>query len=339
MKLLYLGSVLSGTAILLSMTAQAGGLYIREFGQPTQGMAGAGAQVMIEDASIAIQNPAGLFKLEGDSEWMVTGIALFSEVQFDPDDSTTIEGSDGGDAGGFAAGAAAFHTRKLSEDWGIAFALNSISGNALDYSDDFVGRYEGGDVNLLTISFVPSIAYKINDQFSVSLGAPITYGNLELEAAVAPLLGPAIPERDGLAKINDGDDYDVTLSASALWQVTEDFRLGAAYLGENTLDFSSSLKVTLPGAGSGTTIDNVGANVKIKFPQTFITSAGWQYSDKLTLTTRLAWEDWSVLESIPVSTSGPGGAIPVNWQDVWSLALGMRYQGCSPLGLLHGYFL
>jgi long-chain fatty acid transport protein len=326
MKLLSLGSALSCTTILFSMTVQAGGLYIREFGQPTQGMAGAGAQVMIEDASIAFQNPAGVFKLEGDSEWMVTGVALFSQVNFDPDDSTTIEGDDGGEAGGFAAGAAVFHTRKLSDDWGMTFSLNSISGNALDYDDDFVGRYEGGNVKLLTISFLPSIAYKINEQFSVSLGAPITYGNLELEAAVPPLLGPATPDRDGKAKIQDGDDYDVTLSASALWQVTEDFRLGAAYLGENTLDFSSSLKVTLPGAGSGTTIDNIGSNVKIKFPQTFVTSAGWQYSDKLTLSTRLAWEDWSVLESIPVSTSGPGGAIPVNWQDVWSLALGMRYQ-------------
>ena len=104
--------------IFTSSLANAGGLYIREFGQPSQATAGSGAQVLAEDASTAFQNPAGLFKLDSDSSWMVTGVGVFSEVKFKADSSTNISGNNGGDAGGTAFGGALFHTRKLNDQWG-----------------------------------------------------------------------------------------------------------------------------------------------------------------------------------------------------------------------------
>jgi long-subunit fatty acid transport protein len=56
--------------LVLSLTitpAWAGGLYVREFGQPNQAASGAGGNVLAEDASTAFQNPSGLFNLENDS--------------------------------------------------------------------------------------------------------------------------------------------------------------------------------------------------------------------------------------------------------------------------------
>jgi long-subunit fatty acid transport protein len=47
--------------------AWAGGLYVREFGQPNQAASGAGGNVFAEDASTAFQNPSRLFNLENDS--------------------------------------------------------------------------------------------------------------------------------------------------------------------------------------------------------------------------------------------------------------------------------
>ncbi len=123
-----------------------------------------------------------------------------SKVEFDWDSSTTIPGNDGGDAGGTLLGASVFHPRRLSEDWGLTFSLNSFSGRALDYSDGFVGRYQGDEVELLTVALTPSIAYKVNDELSISLGVPLLYGQLDLEAAIPPLLGAATPNRDGRAK-------------------------------------------------------------------------------------------------------------------------------------------
>ena len=69
--------------ILISSLADAGGLYVREFGQPNQAASGAGGNVLAEDASTAFQNPSGLFNLEKDSNWMVTGVVVDSKVEFE----------------------------------------------------------------------------------------------------------------------------------------------------------------------------------------------------------------------------------------------------------------
>jgi hypothetical protein len=81
----------------LSITpAWAGGLYVREFGQPSHAAAGAGGNVFAEDASTAFQNPSGLFNLENDSSWMVTGVVVDSKVEFETTNATTVPGDDGG---------------------------------------------------------------------------------------------------------------------------------------------------------------------------------------------------------------------------------------------------
>ena len=71
-----------GMALLISMPAFGGGLYISEFGQPGMGLSGAGWNVLAEDASTGVANPAGIFWMESDSEWMVAGmyVVTFDEI-------------------------------------------------------------------------------------------------------------------------------------------------------------------------------------------------------------------------------------------------------------------
>jgi long-chain fatty acid transport protein len=314
--------------LLTATSASAGGLYLKEFGQPAQGTAGSGANVLAQDASTAFENAAGVFNLEGDSEWMATGIVLHSSIKFSKDDNNTVTGGNGGDGGDTLAGGALFHARKLDEKWGLTFSLNSVAGSALDYEENFVGRYTGDDIELLTVSLISNIAYKVNDELSVAAGPAILYGQLDLEAAIPnslPANQPPFPvaENDGRAKIEDGDDYDVTLTASALWQATDDWRFSLWYLGKNDLRFDSDLELTLP---AGVTIDNIGVDVEITFPQTLAASAMYEVNNKLSLTARLAWEDWSQLGSVPISTNGAGSEIPLNWDDIWSLGVGFRYK-------------
>jgi long-chain fatty acid transport protein len=306
--------------------AWAGGLYVREFGQPNQATSGAGGNVFAEDASTAFQNPSGLFNLENDSNWMVTGVVVNSKVEFETTNATTVPGDDGGDAGDTLFGGALFHTRRLSDRWGVALSLNSISGSAVDYGDSFAGRYLGYETELMTVTFTPSLAYKVNDVLSVAVGVPMLYGELDLTAAIPPLLGPPTASRDGKAEIENGDDFSAALSVSALWQVNDQFRLGAGWIGENELTFDGDLKLTLPGIDSGTAISNIATDVEITLPQTAAVSGAWFFNDQLTLTSRLSWEQWSELDSVPISTNEAGAAIPLDWDDIWSIALGLRYK-------------
>ena len=316
--------------LLTAVPAFAGGLYITEFGQPSMGTSGAGWNVLAEDASTGVANPAGIFWMDSDSEWMVAGMYVSPSMKFRVDEGTTIPGNDGGDAGVSAIGGSVFHARKLSDKWALGFGVNSISAAAIDYREGFVGRHWSEQIDLLTITATANIAYKVNDSFALSAGIPMMFGSLDMDVAIPPVLGPVLPERDGLAHISNGTDFSATISLGAFWQVNEKTRLAWTFLGENKLDFGGDLDLTLPGVGGGTTIEDVNANVKIPFAHALAMSMSRNISERTTLLATVGWEDWSTMDKILISTSERDGQLYYDWEDTWKFALGFRVRGNGP---------
>ena len=144
----------------------AGGLYIFEFGHPLQGASNAGEGAIAQDASTAASNPAGIMMLD-ESEWMVTGVGIYSKIEFEQEAGTTVSGNDGGDAGSFAPGASLFYANPFSEKFGFGFAMNALSGAFMEYDTGFVGRYWAEKVELLIIAAMPSLAWRVNDQWKI----------------------------------------------------------------------------------------------------------------------------------------------------------------------------
>ena len=89
-------------ALIGATPAMAGGLWITEYGQPTQGRAGAGEQTGNGDATDAFLSPASMPKLER-PEILISAGAIHSSVEFDVERSAIANGDgDGGDAGSTA---------------------------------------------------------------------------------------------------------------------------------------------------------------------------------------------------------------------------------------------
>jgi len=220
---------------------------------------------------------------------MVTGIVVNSEIEFDQDNQLSSSApavakadgsrpaSNGGDQGGWAFGAAQFHAEQISDKWGWGVSLVSISAAVLDPDDhdDFAGRYWATEVEMITITAMPSVSYKLTDDFSVGLGVPVMYALLDMDVVVP---GPSAGAPEGKAKIQDGDDLVVGFNLSTLWQVTDGLNLGLQYVSELELDFDSDLSLTPPpGVSEGT----VKSAVKFTFPQTLRASLT-QASDRTT---------------------------------------------------------
>ena len=132
-------SCLSGLFLLASLIAIpcisiAGGLYINEFGTPSMGTAGAGANAVASDASTSFHNPAGMTRIKG-KEVMGTGGLLYATVKFDQDSDTPISGGNGGNAGGPAPIVGGFYVHSLSDKWKLGANLITIIGAVLDYEE------------------------------------------------------------------------------------------------------------------------------------------------------------------------------------------------------------
>jgi long-chain fatty acid transport protein len=311
--------------VFCASSASAGGLYIYELGHPLQGASSAGEGAVAQDASIAAFNPAGIMQLD-ESEWMVTGIGIYSKVEFEQESGTTVSGNNGGDAGSFAPGASLFYANPFSDKFGFGFAFNAISGAELDYDSGFVGRYWAEQVELLVVAAVPSLAWRVNDQFSLSIGIPLAFGSLDMDVAIPPLIGMG---PDGQARISDGKDYAFGISAGAFWELTDRFRLGLTYSSELDFEFDSDLEITLP-PGGGTTLPQVSADVELPFVQTLRLSGASDIGDNLTVLATVAWEDWSSFDNVLINTSLVSGALPRDWDDTWHFALGMRWRTGGP---------
>ena len=104
-------------ALLCANQAFAGGLWITEYGQPTQGRAGAGEEAGNGDATDAFLNPASMSRLEK-SEILVSAGAIVSNIEFDVQNSGIVNGTgDGGDAGGPAPAGSVFYVHPLNDRW------------------------------------------------------------------------------------------------------------------------------------------------------------------------------------------------------------------------------
>jgi long-chain fatty acid transport protein len=223
--------------------------------------------------------------------------------------------------------------RPINDKFGFGVSFNSISGAAMDYQNDsdnpntnnFTGRYWADEVDLLTVNLMPSVAWRINEQWSVAFSVPVQFGQLDLDVAAQTLPNPAnFPATDGSASVSNGDDFSATVALSVFWEATDRLRFGAAYQGENELKFTGDLAITGPG-GNPLPVPSK-ADVTIPFVQSFRVWGSSDVGEHLTLLASVAWEDWSSFDNLLFSTDAGADALARDWKDTWKFALGLRWR-------------
>jgi long-chain fatty acid transport protein len=308
-----ISAIIASFFIFINTTALAGGLYLNEFGTPSMGVAGAGANAVASDASTSFHNAAGMTRIKG-TELMGTAGLLNATVKFDPDSDTPIPGGDGGDAGGLAPIVGGFFVHSLSDKWKLGANLITISGAVLDYDDDWTGRYLNTEVKLLTMTFYPSIAYRVNNWLSLGGGPQVMYANLEIKAKAPPSNGI------GEVKI-DGDDFAYGFGLGALFEVSDRTRFGIAYQSEIELEFGGDVKFS-----GGAVNADAGVDTKIPLAQFIKVSGYHELNDRWALLGTVGWEDWSAFKEVNISTGRGSQKIPRDWHDTWKFAAGVHFR-------------
>ena len=308
-----ISAIIASFFIFINTTALAGGLYLNEFGTPSMGVAGAGANAVASDASTSFHNAAGMTRIKG-TELMGTAGLLNATVKFDPDSDTPIPGGDGGDAGGLAPIVGGFFVHSLSDKWKLGANLITISGAVLDYDDDWTGRYLNTEVKLLTMTFYPSIAYRVNNWLSLGGGPQVIYANLEIKAKAPP------PNGIGEVKI-DGDDFAYGFGLGALFEVSDRTRFGIAYQSEIELEFGGDVKFS-----GGAVNADAGVDTKIPLAQFIKVSGYHELNDRWALLGTVGWEDWSAFKEVNISTGRGSQKVPRDWHDTWKFAAGVHFR-------------
>jgi long-chain fatty acid transport protein len=240
----------------------------------------------------------------------------FSTVKFKADANTPRGGTDGGDQGGFIPISSSSYVHKLSDRWRLGMSLQSLSGAALDPSDDWAGRFQTTEITLFSLTFMPTVAVRVTDWLSVGAGAGITYGKLDLRVRA-----PIAIAGDPTVRLKNMDDWAVAPIASVLIEPTPDLRFGVLYQGET--EFHLDGKIKRPKLVPSST---VGIELKLPLARAVRTSVYWDATDEIALVMNGGWEDWSTAKSLPVSTTNGSAGVPLKFRDTWYLGLGGYYK-------------
>lgn len=324
-------ALLAPLLLFSARSADAGGLYIQEFGTPTQATASAGAQAKADDASTAFHNPAGMTRLD-DHALMLAGGILVGDIKFDPDSDTQFSGGSGGQQGGPGPVLGAHYVHSIFDrdsEWldrlRFGFSLASVSAAVLDPDDEWSGRFEVTNLFLLTLTGMPSLALRIHDTFSVSVGAVLTYGLMNYKVGV-PLPGPG--GNEGRIEFEKLTDFAAGANVSALWEPTEGTRVGLLWTQQIDLNLSGKI-LNQRGASAA-------LSTRIPYVQSVRASLVQELGPKLWLGASFRWEDWSEFENQFVSIGGFTGQINRGWSDTFGGALGGRWQFADRWALLSG---
>ncbi len=327
--LLGFGAIaLAFLVLTLPRAAFAGGFFLYELGTPDVGLASAGYAARAQDASTVFTNPAGMTML--DHSQLLAGIQpIYGHFNFGPDSATSTRGTDGGNALVPLPGGSFFYVYSLNRRVKFGFASCAYFGGALEYNLNWVGRYFLQGATILGMSFIPAVAFRVNDWLSVGGGVNVMVGFLREKAAVRNLL----PGNDGQVKYQD---YTVGVGGDIgfMLQPDEKTRLGVTYLTPVDLNFSAVPHFRGTGPVLTTLLArrgllNSSVDLGMTVPQEVMVSVYRELTDRFALLGNVNWQNWSQfgLVGIGINSANPKSLTAnLNYKDTYQIAGGAQYK-------------
>ena len=363
-----------GAAVLSLSAGQALGaaFALQEQNASGLGHAYAGGAAAAEDVSTIFYNPAGLVRLQS-TQVVVAANVICPSAKFHDSGSQPAAfqplGGTGGDAGSCAVVPNLYLGIPFTDKWSFGLGINVPFGLKTEYDSDWLGRFQAVKSKVDTINVNPVLSWEPTKQLTVgggvswqrikaTLTSRVNYagafaqgvGGLvaagQLPAAAAPVLIGSAAGLESGADVT-GDDSAWGWDLGALWQASDQTRLGVHYRSKIKYTVSGSVNFSNPTAASlgplppslapvgGLLVGGVNAQLAsgdvtlaLDVPDTANVSIFHQYSNKWDLMADLQWTGWSSIQELKIVRSS--GVVlsttPENFRDTWRFSVGANYR-------------
>jgi long-chain fatty acid transport protein len=301
-------------AIAVPALANAGGLYLYEIGTGDLGFAGAGTAARAEDASTVYANPAGMTRLAG-NQFTVAGQALYGDAEFKLDGTGALKGGNPGNSIGWMPGGSAFYSHSISDRLKVGVGFYGNYGLAEKFGSQWAGRHLIDQTVLMAGTLQPTVAYRIDDQWSLGAGLTANYGYFKLQRV----------EILGTGRKFDAQDHDWQFGArlGVMFEPSKTTRFGVVWTSEIEYDFDVDLTIrgVIPGV-----FRTFPTKIKTYAPQQLMASGYHQLNDRWAITGNLGWQEWSRFAKSSAEAFGNTVTSSLQVQDTWHAAFGAQYQ-------------
>ncbi len=323
-----LTAAISASALLFTISgAQAAGFYIQEQSVKGLGSAFSGSTTSIDDASTIFFNPAGMTKLDG----MQANVGVHLLIpDADLTDNGTTSALPGVTIGGNPSNPYsptpvpnAFLAAPVElggQTFWAGIGVTAPFGLASEYDDDDFNSFDSTDTELKTINVAPSVAYSVNDMFSIGGGIDIQYADAELESFIDT---GVVGLGTGTSKL-EGDDISIGYNIGLQFRPRFDTEIGLHYRSGISHELEGSISVR--GLAANNFDESGSADLDLPDIATF--GIAHDVNDRLRIMGQATWFGWSNFQDIDGETdSGANDPDPVvqNYQNTYALAIGAEY--------------
>jgi long-chain fatty acid transport protein len=273
---------------------------------------------------------------------------IFSRGEFRPESSSTvlgtpIAGNDGGDSAKAGYPVNFFVAGAVSESVSVGFMATSLFGLGFRWDDGWVGRYHAGKSELLTLDFMPSVAYRPNKHWAFGAGLNVRYAHAQTRTAIDFGTIDAVSGGflGGVPSGNDGElrtrlhDWDVGYTLGMVFEPAAGTRIGLSYRSKIRMNLDGKARFD-PGGPVGQGISgfsgaftDTDSNAPLTLPAALIFGVRQQIARDWQLVADAQWTQWSALERLRLRFSNPlqtGIDTELRWRNSWFVALGLIHQ-------------
>jgi long-chain fatty acid transport protein len=355
-----IGLALASSLSLFSTPSHSAAFGIAEQSALGIGNAFAGGAASAEDASTVWYNPAGMTRIRGNQ--MVVGMHLIvPNFDFDDEGSTTGLGAaisgDGSENGGRVAYVPNFYyVHSLSDDMKVGLGITAPFGLATKYGNDWVGKYQAIESEIVTININPAFAWKATSDLSLGFGLNIQYIEATLnskidftticfaQSAGATTCGgvPGSSTNDGFSHI-EGDDWSLGFNLGLLYNLNESTRIGFSYRSEIHHRLEGDVDFTVPtnvandygalSTGLNATFADTHLDSQPDLPASASLSVHHQMDNRLAIMADVTWVGWSSVQDLTILFDNPAKDPSVEilkYKDNIRLSIGATYDVEGP---------
>ena len=329
-------STASAEGFAVSTLSARGGAF---GGGPASGMVG-----RADDASAVAYNPAGLTQVPGTQ--IMGGLAAVA-LNLDVENDNGHWMSNSHQVWPIPHG---YISHQLTDNVWLGMGMFTRWGLGHSYPDNWgVAGADGRpsmllkSITLLTSTLNPTVAYKLNDVWSIAAGVSYTWGYLSLNQQFnGGMLSPAIGEQaDIRIHSENGRSFGYNLALHA--KFNERWSAGLTYRSHERMKFNGSCRVRGDNLaegflGANNIFRNTRGKATIVLPDVITLGVAYKPLKNLSFEADAAYTVWSRWRSLDVDLYGlPGIHQQKNWRDTWAFSVSAEYWALDWLALRAGF--
>lgn len=327
-----------------SLPLLAAGFQLAEHSASGLGRANAGEAAIADSAAVIAHNSAAITRFDR-PQLSVGGAYIAPQVRVTgngPSESFNQQLTNN-DVVADVIVPSAYFTMPINDNWHWGIGLFTDFGLMTEYPKDYLAGPIAGKTSLTTFNINPNIAYKVNDQFSISAGASAVYADAELERTLG-ILADAINSQNGtsfnrsdIATSLKGDGWGYGFNLGLLWEINENHRFGLSYRSKVDVTLKGDYSTDVPNTIITVPGQTVPGELELNLPSIAEFSGYHRVAQPLAIHYSVVMTGWSTFEEIRGTVNGETVLQKdEKFEDSFKYAFGLTYDVSSAFTLRTG---